>query len=218
MLKQAIITYFKAFRYENLKKINRHGNVIAGFCILAIYPAIFGLINKSSSSMYMISLPLIPILLMIYGEILKQFMVTKEIFMVPMKTTERKCYVNALIWTKILVPTLIGALLLLVWKAAFDRRWLEVITLVFVYLSVEIGMGIRSEKRSYTPWNRLNFLVSAILFILMVAMEPSDYEMWGGVYVLLTILVVILMVLDLLILIRQYKGFIESICDYEKMS
>ena len=113
MFKQAIITYFKAFRWENLKKINRHGNAVLGVFFFTLYPAILDLISKNDTSMYVMTIPLAPILLIIYGELLMQFMVSKEIFLVPMQDKERRKYVNALVGIKILVPTVFGALLLL---------------------------------------------------------------------------------------------------------
>lgn len=218
MLKQAIITYFKAFHYENLKKINRHGNAILGILMFTIYPAILDLISKSSSSMYIMTIPLTPILLIIYAEMLMQFMISKEVFLVPMQNKERRRYVNALVGIKILVPTVVGALLLLLWKIAFDRRWIEVIALVLVFLSVEIGAGIKSKAKKYTALNYFNFSISTLIFIFMVGIEKSDYELYGaGVYVYSVIGMVILMMLDILIFIKHYKGYVENICDYEKM-
>lgn len=218
MLKQAIITYFKAFRWENLKKINRHGNAILGMFFFTIYPAILDLISKNDTSMYVVTIPLAPILLIVYGEMLMQFMISKEVFLVPMQNEERRKYVNALVGIKILVPTAVGALLLLLWKVAFDRRWIEAIALVFVFLSVEIGAGIKLKAKKYTALNYFNFSISALIFIFMVGVEKSDYELYGaGMYVYPVAGIVILMILDILIFVRQYKGYVENICDYEEM-
>lgn len=218
MLKQAIITYFKAFRWENLKKINRHGNAILGMFFFTIYPAILDLISKNDTSMYVMTIPLAPILLIVYGEMLMQFMISKEVFLVPMQNKDRKEYVNALVGIKVLVPTVVGALLLLLWKVAFDRRWIEVIALVFVFLSVEIGAGIKSKAKKYTALNYFNFSISALIFIFMVGVEKSDYELYGaGMYVYPVAGIVILMILDILIFVKQYKGYVENICDYEEM-
>ena len=218
MFKQAIITYVKSFRWENLKKINRHGNAVLGVFFFTIYPGILDLISKNDTSMYVISIPLAPILLIVYGEMLMQFMVSKEIFLVPMQDKERRKYVNALVGIKILVPTVIGALLLLLWKVLFDRRWIEVIALVFVFLSVEIGAAIRSKGKKYTLLNYFNFSISALIFILMVGVEKMDYELYGaGMYVYPVIGIGVLMMLDIMIFVRQYRGFVENICDYEKM-
>ena len=80
MFKQAIITYFKAFRWENLKKINRHVNAILGIYLFTGYPAILDHISKDDTSMYVMTIPLAPILLIVYGELLMQFMVSKTAF------------------------------------------------------------------------------------------------------------------------------------------
>ena len=121
MFKQAIITYFKAFRWENLKKINRHVNAVLGVFLFTLYPAILDHISKDDTSMYVMTIPLAPILLIVYGELLMQFMVSKEVFLVPMQDKERRKYVNALVGMKLLVPTAFGAILLLLWKVLFDR-------------------------------------------------------------------------------------------------
>lgn len=218
MLKQAIITYVKAFRWENLKKINRHGNAVLGVFFFTLYPAILDLISKNNTSMYVISIPLAPILLIVYGELLMQFMVSKEIFLVPMQDKERRKYVNALVGIKVLVPTAFGTLLLLLWKALFDRRWIEVVALVFVFLSVEIGASIKAKGKKYTALNYFNFSISALVFIFMVGVENIDYKLYGaGMYVYPIIGVGILVLLNVLIFVKHYKGYVENICDYEKM-
>ena len=218
MFKQAIITYVKAFRWENLKKINRHGNAMLGIFFFTFYPAILDHISKSSTSMYVMTIPLAPILLIVYGELLMQFMVSKEIFLVPMQDEERRKYVNALVGIKVLVPTAFGTLLLLLWKVLFDRRWIEVIALVFVFLSVEIGASIKAKGKKYTALNYFNFSISALVFIFMVGVENIDYELYGaGMYVYPVIGIGILMILDILIFVKHYKGYVENICDYEKM-
>ena len=218
MLKQAAITYMKVFRWENLKKINRHGNAMTGILLFTIYPAILDLISKNDTSMYVMTIPLAPILLIIYGEMLMQFMVSKEVFLVPMQNKERRKYVNALVGMKLLVPTAFGALLLLLWKALFDRRWIEVIALVFVFLSVEIGASINAKGKKYTALNYFNFSISAIIFIFMVGVEQIDYELYGaGMYVYPVIGIGVLMILDILIFAKHYRGYVEHICDYEKM-
>lgn len=218
MLKQAVITYFKAFRWENLKKINRHGNAIVGILMFTIYPAILDIISKNDTSMYVMTIPLAPLLLIVYAEMLMQFMISKEVFLVPMQNKDRREYVNALVGIKILVPTAFGALLLLLWKVLFDRRWIEVIALVFVFLSVEIGAGIKSRAKKYTALNYFNFSISALIFIFMVGIEKSDYEIYGaGVYVYPVVGMVILMILDILIFVKHYKGYVENSCNYEKM-
>lgn len=218
MLKQAIITYVKAFRWENLKKINRHGNAMLGIFFFTGYPAILDHISKSSTSMYVMTIPLAPLLLIVYGELLMQFMVSKEIFLVPMKDKERRKYVNALVGIKILVPTAFGTLLLLLWKVLFDRRWIEVVALVFVFLSVEIGASIKAKGKKYTGLNYFNFSISALVFIFMVGVENIDYKLYGaGMYVYPIIGVAILVLLNVLIFVKHYKGHAENICDYEKM-
>lgn len=218
MLKQAVITYFKAFRWENLKKIKRHGNAIVGILMFTIYPAILDIISKNDTSMYVMTIPFAPLLLIVYAEMLMQFMISKEVFLVPMQNKDRREYVNALVGIKILVPTAFGALLLLLWKVLFDRRWIEVIALVFVFLSVEIGAGIKSRAKKYTALNYFNFSISALIFIFMVGIEKSDYEIYGaGVYVYPVVGMVILMILDILIFVKHYKGYVENSCDYEKM-
>lgn len=218
MLKQAIITYVKAFRWENLKKINRHGNAIVGILMFTIYPAILDLISKNDTSMYVMTIPLAPILLIVYGEMLMQFMVSKEVFLVPMQKKERRKYINALVGIKLLVPTVVGVLSLLLWKVLFDRRWIEVIGLVFVFLSVEIGAAIKAKGKKYTALNYFNFSICALIFIFMVGAEKIDYKLYGaGMYVYPVIGIGVLMILDILIFVRQYKGYVENICDYEKM-
>lgn len=218
MFKQAIITYFKAFRWENLKKINRHVNAILGIYLFTGYPAILDHISKDDTSMYVMTIPLAPILLIVYGELLMQFMVSKEIFLVPMQDKERRKYVNSLVGIKILVPTAFGTLLLLLWKVLFDRRWIEVITLVFVFLSVEIGASIKAKGKKYTALNYFNFSISALVFIFMVGVENIDYKLYGaGMYVYPVIGIGVLMILNILIFVKHYKGYAENICDYEKM-
>lgn len=218
MFKQAIITYVKAFRWENLKKINRHGNAMLGIYLFTGYPAILDLISKNDTSMYVMTIPLAPILLIVYGELLMQFMVSKEIFLVPMQDKERRKYVNALVGIKILVPTAFGTLLLLLWKVLFDRRWIEVIALVFVFLSVEIGASIKAKGKKYTALNYFNFSISALVFIFMVGVENIDYKLYGaGMYVYPVMGIGVLMILNILIFVKHYKGYAENICDYEKM-
>ena len=218
MFKQAIITYVKAFRWENLKKINHHGNAVLGVFFFTLYPAILDLISKNDTSMYVMTIPLTPILLIVYAEMLMQFMVSKEIFLVPMQDKERRQYVNALVGIKLLVPTVFGALLLLLWKGVFDRRWIEVLALVFVFLSAEIGAAIRSKGKKYTALNYFNFSISALVFIFMVGVENIDYELYGaGMYVYPVIGIGVLMILDIMIFVKQYRGYVEKICDYEKM-
>ena len=218
MLKQAIITYVKAFRWENLKKINRHGNAMLGIFFFTGYPAILDHISKNDTSMYVMTIPIAPILLIVYGELLMQFMVSKEIFLVPMQDKERQKYVNALVGIKILVPTAFGTLLLLLWKVLFDRRWFEVIALVFVFLSVEIGASIKAKGKKYTALNYFNFSISALVLIFMVGVENIDYKLYGaGMYVYPVIGIGVLMILNILIFVKHYNGYAENICDYEKM-
>lgn len=218
MLKQAIITYFKAFRYENLKKINRHSNVTFGIIALVFYPAIIDLISESNYSLYNIAIPITPILLILYAEMLMQFMISKEIFLVPMKNVERKKYVQVLVGVKILMPVVFGVVLLLLWKIFLDRRWLEVIVLLFAYVSIGIGAGIRSKKNKYTILHYFNFSISALISCIVTGMETSDYQHFGGgIYLYPVLGMAVLLVLDILILVKYYKDYVERICDYEKM-
>lgn len=218
MLKQAAIKYVKAFRWENLKKINRLGNAVMGVYFLTLHPAIIDLKSKSGISMYDVTIPLAPLFLIIYGEMLMQFMVSKEVFLVPMQNKERRKYVNALVGMKILVPTAFGALLLLLWKSLFDRRWIEVIALTFVYLSVEIGASIKAKGKEHTVLHVFNFIISAIIFLMVPGagtMSPKIYD--AGMYIPLLIVMGVLLILDILIFVKHYRGYVEHICDYEKM-
>lgn len=217
MLKQALITYFKAFRYSNFKKINRHSNLILAVFFLVFWPPILQLIN-GGTSLYLMSIPLTPIVLITYGEMLMKFTILKEFFLVPMEQKERKKYVNTLLGIKILIPVAIGILLLFLWREMFDRTWIEVVVLTFVYFSTGIGVSIKRNMTKFTGLNSTNLIIDTLAFVLMVAMESYDYEIWGPeILVILAVEVGLLMILDALILARQYKNCVENICNYEKM-
>ena len=52
----------------------------------------------------------------------------------------------------------------------------------------------------------------------MVGVEKIDYELYGeGMYIYPVIGIGVLMILDILIFVKHYKGYVENICDYEKM-
>lgn len=236
MLKQAFRSYLSALHPRNIKKLKESQNWFSIIYFLFIYPFIISSINDSPGAAKIIwftIIKMLPFLLMIWSNISSKFLISKAMFLCPMKQEERKEYINCVLLIKIGVPVLVGIGIELIWSIFYGLHLWQIIAIAFIHFSLGIATYIcfeapgkydqnvtmaKKDKTGKTKWAWMNIVSMILGMLLLVGLEITDMTasmtLFNGIAV--GIALAILLIFDILIIITQYQSTIEEACNYEQ--
>ncbi len=234
MLKQAFRSYLSAIHPRNIKKIKEDGNWFWYIYFLFIYPMLMSSINGNDFALYICFtiVKMLPILLMGWSNVSSKFLMSKAMFLCPMKQEDRRRYINCVLLMKIGIPVCLGIAIELIWSIFYGFKPWQMITIAFIHFSIGIatylcfeGKGrndqninfARRDKAGNTRWAWVNIVALIWAVLVLVCMEIAD--MTSGMNLenagIIGISVVMLLVCDIWIIKTQYHSTIEQAGDYE---
>lgn len=232
MLKQAWRSYLASLHPRNIKKV-KGSNADMLLYWTAIFPMVMlNLYKHEGMIFYMIS-KIFPFFIMCWSNITSRYLMTKQMFLCPMKVEERKKYVNYVLYLKIGVPVFIGLCIELAWSFIIGFNWLRTVTMVFIYISVGIALYICIDgtdwadiqvhmgtigKNGKFKWAWMNVVSFIYGLLIMFGMEGTDFtkDMDMGSRIFVGVGLVVLAVLDICMICKQYKDVISQVTNYEE--
>lgn len=234
MLKQAWRSYLAALHPRNIKKVKGSSNAYWILYWLFICPMMV-LSSRDdingNSTLYLI-IKMLPFLIMSWSNISSRFLMTKEMYLCPMKREERERYVNYILCFKIGVPAVVGLIIEIIWSVATGFHIFRSIIMVVIYISVGIAIYICLDTLEQTnrrvtwgkigkdgkiKWAWMNLISFVYGLLIMFAFEDTDLtaqmDALSGVFI--GVGLVLIAVFDVLIIRLQYKQIIDQAQNYE---
>lgn len=235
MFKQALYTYWTSLHPRNLKYIpdKRPAMLIL---LLVLLPEFREISEYGVGAFYAASV-FLPVALMKMSNLAGKLNIPKVLFMTPMQEEERKKYIKCLIAIKIGVSMLLGLIIQLAWYVSYSISAALIWISMFVYLSygiaeyfcvegalddgVRIEHGIREADGQFSAsFCNLGAITTVVLYFM--GLVPLDRE--GEITPLwdltiqepaLFIILVVMLIFDIIIVIRQYRDMLDSVCKFE---
>lgn len=233
MLKQAFRSYMASLHPRNIKKV-KSTNAFWLVYWLFVWPGLIGSTNEEvGADFFYLSTKMIPFMIMTWSNISSRYLMTKQMFIAPMKKEDRKKYVNYVLYLKIGFPVFIGFLMEVIYSCLFGFNWYRTFVQTFIYLCVGIAMyvcidGTGWADRNITwgrkgtdgkmKWALMNMIVFVWGLLALAGLEANDTP--AQMDILANILVngglLIFAIFNILIIRNQYKDVIEQASDYEE--
>ncbi len=233
MMKQALRSYLASLHPRNIKKMKSSN----GYWILywfIVYPCLITSTNEEiGTNLLYLSTKMIPFLIMTWSNISSKYLMTKQMFIAPMKKADREKYVNYVVYLKIGFPVLIGFFMEMIYSCLFGFNWYRTFVQTFIYLSVGIAIYIcidgtgwadknitwgRKGTDGKMKWALMNMTIFVWGLVALVGLEandtPAQMDILSNIVVNGGILV--LSIFDILIIRNQYKDVIEQVSNYEE--
>lgn len=233
MLKQAFRSYLSALHPRNIKKLN-NGNGFWSIYFLFIYPMLMTLTQGDEflKAFWFIMIKMMPFGLMLWSNVESKFLMPKAMFLCPMKTGERKEYINYVLLIKIGIPVLFSIVIELVWSMFCGFQPLQMVVIVFMHFSLgistyicvdELGRNDQNiplaerdkEGKSKRAWSNVILLLLGVFTLAGLEMVDLTIGMSMVSGVIIAIAVAIALILDIRIIATQYDSTIESAGNYE---
>lgn len=243
MFKQALRSYIASLHPRNLKKVNNDSFPSASIFVfwMAVYPTIVGYYDTELhwlTYLFYMFVKFMPALLMAWSNMCGRLPMPKMMYVAPMKEEERYDYIKSLLIIKIGVPILLSLILQLIWKCFYDLSILQMMVILFAYMSIGIGCYVCSDlvnrygrkipvaKRDKNGEPReawLNVVEYFIGMVLLIALESTDFmgldrnEFGTSTYgiVVFIVLLMLLGIGNIVILRTRYQDTLENLCNYE---
>ncbi len=232
MLKQACRSYLASLHPRNIKKVKSTNAFWLVYWIF-VWPGLMGSTNEEvGADLFYLSTKMIPFLIMTWSNISSRYLMTKQMFIAPMKKEDREKYVNYVLYLKIGFPVCIGFLMEMMYSCLLGFNWYRTFVQIFIYLSVGIAMyvcidGTGWADRNITwgrrgadgkmKWAFMNMTTFVWGLLALAGLEANDIP--AQMDILANILVngglLVFAIFNILIIRNQYKDVIEHASNYE---
>lgn len=238
MWKQAWRSYVTSLHPRNLRKAYDDGKLFWLLYWLIIYPTIIRLGNNESleiyEAIYLTAFRFLPWCLMEWSDIGSKFLMTKMMFLSPMKEEERKEYMNCVLCIKIGVSLICSVLIDVICSLFYGFSAMRMMILLVMIFSIGIAKyisleafgkmdekiyGIVKEKSIHIKSKWINSAVCffACMVIAFISILDIGAETSLAVFckIFIGVMTLVLMVLDIKIVFSQYNATIALASDYE---
>lgn len=233
MLKQAFRSYLASLHPRNIKKVKGSSNAYWIIYWIFIWPMMMRTWNDETgnSTLYLIT-KMIPFLIMSWSNISSKFLMTKEMYLCPMKSEERERYINYILYFKIGFPVFVGLLIEIVWSFFIGFHVFRTLAMVFIYFSVGIAIYIcldtvdqtnrrvtwgRIGRDGKVKWAWMNLISFVYGLMIMFSFENTDLtvqmDILSGVFI--GVGLILMAILNVLIIRMQYRETMEQAQNYE---
>ena len=238
MRKQAWRSYIASLHPRYIRKAYDNGSLFWVFYWLVIYPVIMGLANDNMSEFYDLMarmfIRLIPFMIMGWSNLNSKFLMTKMMYLSPMKEQEREEYINQVLLIKIGMSVFLGVCIEAIFAIFAGFHIGKIAAMMVANLSIGIASYISLETlgkmdrkihtivkdktdNTKTSWANNLVIGAAILIIGAIAILEAGAEdsltVFCNWYVVIAMIG--LLVLDILIICKEYKATIALTGDYE---
>ena len=175
---------------------------------------------------------ILPLCLIKWTNLVSGSYMGKKMLLCPMNQESRKEYINYMLGFKIGCPVLLGMFIEMLWSMAGRMDFKRSLLLIIIYVSAGIAENIhidcidkmnnqilqgRKDRKGNVKWAGINFSVSCVAMFLFLEYGMTELEgIQGNFYRILALAgSVYLIMMDIVILCRQYKDMLEEVTDYE---
>lgn len=236
MFKQAWRSYLASLHPRNYKYINNFGLVGVWIYWFIMAPIIndFDFDGDTGRKIWFYAVNLTPYLVMWWSNLKQKLSMPKQIYLLPMKASQRAEYVKNLLYIKIGFPTLIGLILHIVRGFIYDIHPLQILACVVAMISFGIGMYVCSSLRSKfdryiryavrgkdgtgkEAWLNMLCMVYSAVYHFIASMVEVGQD--GSILVSILWYVIplaIMIVMDIVIIKTRFLWTIVDACNYEE--
>ncbi|MBP3677625.1 MAG: hypothetical protein J6I97_04690 [Agathobacter sp.] len=217
MMKQAWRSYWSSLHPRYLRKAYDNGAIFPLIYWFVIYPFIMNLVNENGTEIYnvmaLMFMRMIPFMVMEWSNINSKYLMPKAMYVSPMKEQERMEYINYVLLIKIGMTVFLGMCIEIVWGIFTGFHIGKVAIVVLIILSCGVASYISTKKHWYNALVMfLAIITMAFIAFLEIGAEESlaIFCKW-----VIAISVIILPVLVVLIIRKNYHATIAFASDYE---
>ena len=239
MFKQAWRSYLASLRPRNYKKINIENDMLFFTALywFVVNPIMRDFINDEIDAMEQMTFwitNLTPYLLMWWSNLGGSLAMPKQMYLLPMRHSERGKYIHTLLCIKIGFPALVGLVLQVVRGVMFEMHPEKIVLCTLATISFGIGMyvysliqskfdcyiryAVRGEdgtgKDTWLNW--MCMIYSIIYHLLVAGVESTGFDpLWLDLlWVIVSLAPMVIM--DIAIIKTRYLRTIVDACNYEK--
>lgn len=218
MMKQAWRSYLTSLHPRNIKRIREKNPVWWVFLLVMgvnILPALLSDETPQAWTWSYLFL-LFPVAFMTWSDFNSKYLMSKQMFLCPMKKEERGEYIYCVIKCKILGALIVGFIVHFIWSLKYGFYMWRLMTLLFLYVSAGIAIYMGYEKLRTLLFCTV-FAEVAIFGLLDFKPEVVLKETVFPFFVAgASILLLAIVILDIAIIKGQFPYITENIGDYEK--
>ena len=237
MLKQAWHGYLASLHPRYLRKAYDDGKLFWIFYGIVIYPVMMQVITGQEEYYdisFLVMTRLFPFMFMMWSDIGSKYLMPKAMFLSPMKEEERKEYINHVIFIKVGMTVIYSICVELFLGLFYSFYIWRFVIITFMNFSLALSsyifidsMGkidektysIVKEKAGNKNLHWLNKIVeicssATIIMIALLSMEISE----GVIFffeILIPIITIVVMILDIIIVLSEYKATLALASNYE---
>lgn len=238
MLKQAWRSYLASLHPRNIKKLRESMTYAWLYIFFLLLYGMTSLLQDNGYADVICSTflrMLLPLGLMGWSNLGSKYLMSKSMFLSPMKKEERKEYLNCVLVIKIGAMLVVAILVELVWSIFYGFKLWEILLISFLYLSIGIaeyaGYEVKRDENGRIPsyvtdkfgkrvpiWMNTALTTAAIVPVaLFTAYDLNNFSIEKDFPVLIIFIACFIMVvfLDMKIIKEQYQYVIEQSSDYE---
>ena len=245
MFKQAWRSYLTSLHPRNYKKI-KGGALFGVWLYWIVISPLLNSISKGSEAIeqsWFYAITFTPYVIMWWSNLEHKLQIPKQMYLLPMKLSQRAEYVKYLLFIKIGFPTLVGVILHVIYGFVYEFELFSIFACMIAKISFGIGMYVCSELRSkYDRYIRyavrqkdgtgtdacLNWMCmiySAIFHINATFIEVAAEVETAGEnsicsivlwYIILFIPLIPMIIMDIAIIKTRYHASIVDVCNYEE--
>ena len=228
MFKQAWRSYVASLHPRYLKKAYASGLIFPMLYWLVIYPTIMTLVNKvNTAELYQLMghlfMRMIPFFVMELSNVNSKYLMTKKMYLSPMKETEREEYIKHVLFIKIGMTMLLGVCIDLVRGWFYGFYLGKLVVMLVANLSIGVasyisftGLG-KTKTNTKNHWaNNVAGIVVIFIMVAIAILEVGADESLALVcnwYIVVAVMV--LLILDIVIVRKEYRATITLASDYE---
>lgn len=241
MLKQAWRSYLASLHPRNYKYIKNGGVLGVWFYFMVISPIIndYDHIGEAAGQMWLYAVSLTPYLIMWWSNLKEKLPMPKQMYLLPMKSSQKAEYVNYLIFVKIGFPTLVGVILHIIRGFIYRLSLLQILASTVAIVSFGIGMYVCSSLRSKfdryiryavrgedgtgkDAWLNMMCMIYSAIYHFIASMMHIRVEVEGASDSLLVLVIwngiplLIMIVMDIAIVRTRYLKTVDDTCNYEE--
>lgn len=216
MMKQAWRSYWASLHPRNLRKAYDKGAFFQLLYWFVIYPLIMNAVSDNMEFYDIVALMfmrMIPFLIMEWSNLGSKYLMTKKMYLSPMKEQERKEYINHVLFIKIGTTVMLGVCIELIWEIFTGFHMGKVVCMALVNVSIGIATYMSGKKSGS---NIFILLMSILSMFAIACLEVGAEESLAIVCNwFIVIAIIILLVLDIVLIHKNYQATIALAGEYE---
>lgn len=237
MLKQAWRSYLASLHPRYLRKAYDEGKLFWLLYWLIIYPTMMRFATDSLEAYEVIDLVvfrIIPYFLMGWSNMNSKYLMSKMMFLCPIKEEERQEYINYVLLIKLGVPLLASVLIEAIYSVFYGFSVIKIFIIALMTLSIGIATYVSLEtfgkfdKKTYaivkdktdnTKYHWLNNLVLIAALMVIGAISILDVGAEESLAfccnVFIVAMTILLVIMDVIMVRGEYKATVALAGDYE---